>query len=191
MINLLTMSRFQKPKASTIGTPIFHRKRRSWQDDKDLMLELHSFLSKPDGPYDYFENKVTQFRSKIDSFIDSGFEDNIEVFFLAMWVREQLSALTIQKGSYNLSVDPLELPENVDDIISKEESKTTMRGSGKSLDISISDLFPNPKLRAFCARADTDSSSRGFSCLHILIGSKGKRVTYELLSEHNGLNSYL
>tara|TARA_B100002019_G_C21250159_1_gene590663 strand:- start:157 stop:1068 length:912 start_codon:yes stop_codon:yes gene_type:complete len=149
MINLLTMSRFQKPKASTIGTPIFHRKRRSWQDDKDLMLELHSFLSKPDGPYDYFENKVTQFRSKIDSFIDSGFEDNIEVFFLAMWVREQLSALTIQKGSYNLSVDPLELPENVDDIISKEESKTTMRGSGKSLSISISDLFPNPKLRAF------------------------------------------
>ena len=133
MINLLTMSRFQKPKASTIGTPIFHRKRRSWQDDKDLMLELHSFLSKPDGPYDYFENKVTQFRSKIDSFIDSGFEDNIEVFFLAMWVREQLSALTIQKGSYNLSVDPLELPENVDDIISKEESKTTMRGSGSLL----------------------------------------------------------
>ena len=50
-----------------------------------------------------------------------------------MWVREQLSALTIQKGSYNLSVDPLELPENVDDIISKEESKTTMRGSGSLL----------------------------------------------------------
>ena len=116
------MSR-SKSQASTIGTHIFHRKRRSWQDDKDLMLELHSFLSKPDGPYDYFENKVTQFRSKIDSFIDSGFENNIEVFFLAMWVREQLSALTIQKGSYNLSVDPLELPENVDDIISKEEVK--------------------------------------------------------------------
>ena len=81
MINLLTMSRFQKPKASTIGTPIFHRKRRSWQDDKDLMLELHSFLSKPDGPYDYFENKVTQFRSKIDSFIDSGLRIILLKFF--------------------------------------------------------------------------------------------------------------
>ena len=160
MINLLTMSRFQKPKASTIGTPIFHRKRRSWQDDKDLMLELHSFLSKPDGPYDYFENKVTQFRSKIDSVIDSGFEDNIEVFPSNVGERATFSSY-YSKGSYNLSVDPLELPENVDDIIIKE-SKTTMRGSGKSFDISISDLFPNPKLD-ICTRADTDSSSRGFS----------------------------
>lgn len=143
------MPRFQKPKASTIGTPIFHRKRRSWEDDKDLMMELHGILTKLDGPYDYFDKNVIQFKTKIDSFIKDGFQENVEVFFLGMWIREQLTELTIKKGNYNLQVDPLILPTDISEIIRREESKTTQKGASKILNVSISDLFPNPKLRAF------------------------------------------
>ncbi len=143
------MARFQKPKASTIGTPIYHRKRRNWQDDKELLMELFNVLSKLDSPYDYFDTKVQAFRKKIESFIESNFEDNVEVYFLAMWIREQLSSLTIKKGSYNLKVDTLQFPEDIDEIIRKGESKTTKGSFNRSLDVSLSDLFPNPKLRAF------------------------------------------
>ena len=111
------MPRFQKPKASTIGTPIFHRKRRSWEDDKDLMMELYSILTKLDGPYDYFDKNVIQFKTKIDSFIKDGFQENVEVFFLGMWIREQLTELTIKKGNYNLQVDPLIFPTDINEII--------------------------------------------------------------------------
>jgi hypothetical protein len=141
--------RFHKPKASTIGTPIFHRKRRSWEDDKDLMMELHSILTKLDGPYDYFDKNVIQFKTKIESFIKDGFQENVEVFFLCMWIREQLSELTIKQGNYNLQVDPLIFPTDINEIIRREESKTTQKGGSKILNVSISDLFPNPKLRAF------------------------------------------
>ena len=48
------MSPAKRPKASTIGTPIYHRKRRNWQDDRDLLLELVNVVKKLDGPYDYF-----------------------------------------------------------------------------------------------------------------------------------------
>ena len=143
------MPRSQKPKASTIGTPIYHRKRRDWRDDRDLIMELHALIVKPDGHYEYFDEKATQLRKKIESFIAAGFEDNIDVFFLAMWIREQLSELTILKGSYNLNVDVIKLPENVEDVIRREENKTTLKGGNKTLNVRLSDLFPNPKLRAF------------------------------------------
>ena len=106
-------------------------------------------LSKLDSPYDYFDTQVQAFRKKIESFIETNFEDNVEVYFLAMWIREQLSSLTIKKGSYNLKVDTLEFPEDIDEIIRKGESKTTKGSFSRSLDVSLSDLFPNPKLRAF------------------------------------------
>ena len=96
---------------------IFHRKRRSWEDDKDLMMELHSILIKLDGPYDYFDKNVIQFKTKIESFIKDGFQENLEVFFLCMWIREQLSELTIKQGNYNLQVDPLILPTDINEII--------------------------------------------------------------------------
>ena len=49
------------------------------------MMELHSILIKLDGPYDYFDKNVIQFKTKIESFIKDGFQENLEVFFLCMW----------------------------------------------------------------------------------------------------------
>ena len=40
-----------------------------------------------------------------------------------MWLREQLSELTIKQGSYNLKVHEIKLPYSVDEILKAEEKK--------------------------------------------------------------------
>ena len=34
------MKKFNRPRASTIGTPVYHRRRRDWKDDRDLLEEV-------------------------------------------------------------------------------------------------------------------------------------------------------
>ena len=143
------MEKTKKLRASTIGTPIFHRKRRGWKDDRDLLLEVLSILRKIDSPYDYFDHKVKSFREKIENFKETGFEENYEVFLLAMWLREQLSELTIKQGSYNLKVHEIIFPDDVEEILRSEETKLTRRNANPKVKISLSELFPNPRLRAF------------------------------------------
>ena len=143
------MKSFRKPKASTIGTPIYHRKRRTWQDDKDLLEELLEILKKIDSPYDYFDSKVKNLREKIESFAAYGFEENIEVFLMAMWIREKLTELTIKQGSYNLQVHAIEIPESIDQVLKTEETKATKSNAKTPLNVSLSELFPNHRLRAF------------------------------------------
>ena len=137
------MKSFRKPKASTIGTPIYHRKRRTWRDDKDLLEELLEILKKIDSPYDYFDSKVKNLREKIESFAANGFEENIEVFLMAMWIREKLTELTIKQGSYNLQVHAIEIPESIDQVLKTEETKATRSNTKTPLNVSLSELFPN------------------------------------------------
>lgn len=143
------MEKTKKVRASTIGTPLFHRKRRNWQDDSNLLLEFLGILKNIDSPYDYFDKNVKSFREKIEGFRQSGFEENFEVFLLAMWLREQLSELTIKQGSYNLKVHEIKLPYSVDEILNAEEKKITRGYSTPNIKISLSELFPNPRLRAY------------------------------------------
>ena len=143
------MSPPKRPKASTIGTPIYHRKRRNWQDDRDLLTEVNGVISKIDGPYDYYSPSVKGFFDKVESIKAKGFEENPDAFFLAMWVREKLSDLLITQGTYSLYVHPLSLPEDVEQVIKLEEKKATNTGHDGHTNISLASLFPNPKLRAF------------------------------------------
>lgn len=143
------MSSKKRPKASTIGTPIYHRKRRNWEDDRNLLTELTGVVSRIDGPYDYFSPSAKAFIEKVDTIKLKGFEENPDAYFLAMWVREKLSELLIKQGSYNLLVHPLQLPENIDKIIKLEEKKVTKGGHDGQANVSLSALFPNPRLRAF------------------------------------------
>ena len=82
------MSSTKRPKASTIGTPIYHRKRRNWQDDRDFLTELAKVVKKLDGPYDYFSPNIKGFSDKVELIERQGFEENPDAYFLAMWVRE-------------------------------------------------------------------------------------------------------
>jgi hypothetical protein len=139
----------KRPKASTIGTPIYHRKRRNWEDDRNLLTELAGVVSKIDGPYDYFAPNSKGFSNKIDAIKQKGFEENPDAYFLAMWVREKLSDLLIQQGSYNLLIHALQLPDDIEKVIKLEEKKVTKGGHDGKTNISLATLFPNPRLRAF------------------------------------------
>lgn len=143
------MSSTKRPKASTIGTPIYHRKRRNWQDDKDLLTELVAVIKRLDGPYDYFSPNVKGFVAKVELIEKHGFEENPDAYFLAMWVREKLSELLITQGSYNLQVHPINIPHDINAVIKMEEKKATKSGKDGQPNISLAHLFPNPKLRAF------------------------------------------
>ncbi|MEK9633822.1 MAG: hypothetical protein VW622_08280, partial [Opitutae bacterium] len=57
-------SSFKRPKASSIGTPVYHRRRRDWKDDRDLLEELSVEVSRVDGPYDFYDPGVTAYREK-------------------------------------------------------------------------------------------------------------------------------
>jgi len=141
---------FKRPKASTIGTPVYHRRRRDWKDDRDLLEELAVEVSRVDGPYDFYDAGVTAYREKIKSFREKGYEINNEAFFMAMWVREQLSELSRKQGTYHLSIHPLSFPTDLDKTIHGVEKRATQSGfAPPSHDISLSALFPEPELRNY------------------------------------------
>jgi hypothetical protein len=141
---------FKRPKASTIGTPVYHRRRRDWKDDRDLLEELSVQVNRVDGPYDFYDGGTTAYREKIKSFREKGYEANNEALFMAMWVREQLSELSRNQGTYHLSVHPLSFPEDLDNTIHGVEKRATQSGfAPPKHDISLSALFPDPELRNY------------------------------------------
>lgn len=140
---------FKRPKASTIGTPVYHRKRRDWKDDRDLLEELAAGVNRVGGPYDYYEPGVLAFREKIRVFREKGYETNDDAYFLCMWIREQLGVLSRTQGSYDLRVHALTFPEDLDRVISGVEKRSTQSGFEEKKEISLSSLFPDPQLRNF------------------------------------------
>jgi hypothetical protein len=140
---------FKRPKASSIGTPVYHRKRRDWKDDRDLLEELAAAVNRLDGPYEYYEIGVLAYREKIKVFREKGYEVNKEAYFLCMWIREQLGGLSRKQGSYDLRVHSLTLPEDLDQVISGVEKRATQSGFGEKNELSLSTLFPDPQLRNF------------------------------------------
>jgi hypothetical protein len=140
---------FKRPKASTIGTPVYHRKRRDWKDDRDLLEELAAVVNRVEGPYEYYEKSVLEYREKIKVFREKGYEVNKEAFFFCMWIRERLGELSRKQGSYDLRVHPLTFPDDIDSLISGVEKRATQSGLGKEKEISLSTLFPDPQLRNF------------------------------------------
>ena len=140
---------FKRPKASTIGTPVYHRKRRDWKDDRNLLEELAAGVNRVGGPYDYYEPGVLAFREKIRVFREKGYETNDDAYFLCTWIREQLGVLSRTQGSYDLRVHPLTFPEDLDRVISGVEKRSTQSGLEEKNEISLSTLFPEPQLRNF------------------------------------------
>ena len=130
------MKKFNRPRASTIGTPVYHRRRRDWKDDRDLLEEVAASVNRLDGPYDYYDRGVFTYREKIKAFRESGYENNKEVFYLGMWIREALSEISKTQASYDLRVHPISFPENLEATISEMENKTNVFKWSRSLDIS-------------------------------------------------------
>lgn len=115
-----------------------------------MLEELSVLVSRVDGPYDFYDAGVTAYREKIKVFREKGYEINNEAFFMAMWVREQLSELSRKQGSYHLSIHPLSFPQDLDSTIHGVEKRATQSGfTPPKQEISLSALFPDPQLRNY------------------------------------------
>jgi hypothetical protein len=143
------MPRFERPRASTIGTPIYHRRRRDWKDDRDLIEEVATSVNKLNGPYEYYDKGVFAFREKIKTIRATGYENNIEVTYLGMWIREELSKIAKTQASYDLRVHTLKFPEQIDSTILRMEQKAKVNSNNEGPGLSIESLFPDPTLRRF------------------------------------------
>lgn len=154
------MPRFERPRASTIGTPVYHRRRRDWKDDRDLLEELAASVSRIDGPYDYYNKGVFAFREKIKSFRANGYESSNEVFYLGMWLRERINEMSKNQLSYDLRVHPIVFPESLQSAILQMEIQTRDQSEVNKKEISFESLFPEPQLRSF-ARERTQVLHQG------------------------------
>lgn len=143
------MPRFERPRTSSIGTPVYHRRRRDWKDDRDLIEEVASSVNKLRGPYQYYEKGVFAFREKVKLFRKSGYENNKKVFYLGMWIREKISEISRNQGSYDLRVHALSFPQNLESAISQIEQKITYNSNEAKAEISLESLFPDANLRSF------------------------------------------
>ena len=143
------MPRFDRPRASTIGTPVYHRRRRDWKDDRDLIEEVAASVNKLDGPYEYYDKGVFAFREKVKGYREVGYENNKNVFYLGIWLREKLSEMSRNQASYDLRVHTIPFPEDLEPAILKIENKTFNPAQNKSETLSLDTLFPDPHLRSF------------------------------------------
>jgi len=148
-VHYFIMPRFERPRASTIGTPVYHRRRRDWKDDRDLIEEIATSVNKLNGPYEYYDKGVFAFREKIKAIRISGYENNKEVTYLGMWIREELSKISKTQASYDLRVHTLPFPEEIDSTILQMEQKSIGNSNKKEYELSIESLFPDPDLRSF------------------------------------------
>jgi hypothetical protein len=143
------MPRFDRPSATSIGTAIYHRRRRDWKDDRDLIEEVAAAVNRLGGPYEYYDQGVFQFREKVRKFRKSGYENNKDVFHLGHWIRGRISELSKNQTSYDLRVHTLPFPHNLDDIIGSLEKKGSDSKLTKNNVSNLETLFPDPSMRNF------------------------------------------
>ncbi len=139
----------RKLTASSLATPIFHRRRRDWRDDQYLIQDcVTSVLAHKDSGKTPEANiqKLLDLQSKIES---EGYQSNATAMHLAMWFREQLAFLAAKKGGYDLRVHTIYIPENIENIILKKdyELSNVELQDGNNLRMEL--LFPDPKIRGF------------------------------------------
>ncbi len=138
-----------KLTASSLATPIFHRRRRDWRDDQYLIEQcVKSVLSKNNADKNEPGNieELIKITNKIK---EEGYQSNTTALNLAMWIREQLALLGSQNGGYDLRVHTISIPLNIADIILKkdEELSNFQLQDGNKLSLKL--LFPDPQIRSF------------------------------------------
>ena len=143
------MPKFDRPSATNIGTPVYHRRRRHWMDDRDLMEELAAAVYKLGGPYDYYDKGVYAFREKIKLFRTTGYENNQQVFYFGSWIRERLAELSRKNGSYDLRIHTISFPVNLDETITQMEHRIEEMYPAVIPDSYYEALFPDNQLRTF------------------------------------------
>lgn len=139
----------KKPTATSLSTPIYHRKRRDWKDDQLLIEELESILHDSNATGEEISSESTEFLNIVESIRKNGFEANADAIFLAMWIREQLLKMAAETGSYDLRVHPIALPGNLSEVIMSKDRFLTNLDIKKDFPLSLEQLFPDSRIRGF------------------------------------------
>jgi hypothetical protein len=138
-----------KPTATALGTPIFHRRRRDWRDDQYLIEEINGLLSKDHWLKANSLRAIKSFKKLTSEIESSGFQSNEKVVPLAIWIRENLAHLASENGSYDLRVHALEIPPNIYDLITGNSPRTKKISTKSRTKILVEDLFCDSDTRAY------------------------------------------
>jgi hypothetical protein len=162
---LSSSKKSNRPRASNLGMPIYHRRRRDWRDDRSLILEVLEALQANDKLYDISSPGVENFVTKVDEIKKIGFETNADALLLGIYLRESLLKLSKKMGNYDLRVHALILPDDLSGALLQTEKKLTKSGLRPMPSVSLETLFPDPKMRGFALER-----------MHIL--HRGDLITY-------------
>ena len=154
-----------RPRASKLGMPIYHRRRRDWKDDRSLILEVLEALQGNNKLYDISNPGVKNFLTKVEAIKKIGFETNADALLLGIYLRESLLKLSKKQGNYDLRVHTLDFPDDLSRALLQTEKKLTKSGLKPMPSVSLDTLFPDPKIRGFALER-----------MHIL--HRGDLITY-------------
>ena len=138
-----------RPRASKLGMPIYHRRRRDWRDDRSLILEVHLAVQANNNLYDLSSSGVKNFLTKVEAIKEIGFETNADALLLGIYLRESLLKLSKKQGNYDLRVHALDFPDDLSRALLQTEKKLTKSGLKPMPSVSLETLFPDPKIRGF------------------------------------------
>jgi hypothetical protein len=139
----------RKLTASSLATPIFHRRRRDWRDDQYLIEDcIQSISSEENKGFNKEQNKKI-FLDLAHEIQSAGYQSNPTALHLAMWIREQLVILGSRQGGYDLRVHTISIPSNLNDVILKKEKELSSFELQNGNQLSLKHLFPDPEIRSF------------------------------------------
>lgn len=136
------------PSATSLSTPIYHRRRRDWRDDQYLIEEILKHLEEGNGSNQNSPKIIAAFKKIVSEIASAGFQSNDRAFTLAMWIREQLTELAVRHGGYDLRVHFLKISPNFGEVISERYDKFVNFEPQSGSIVSLETLFPDPEIRS-------------------------------------------
>ncbi|MEK9772563.1 MAG: hypothetical protein VW576_03255 [Opitutae bacterium] len=166
--------------ATTLGTPIYHRRRRDWRDDQYLIEDILKNIAGNNGAKQNSPQRIKSFRNLVSEFESKGFQANEKAFSLAMWIREELAKLAADKGSYDLRVHSLVIPPGLARIITARCNRSLNHKPQAEKKSLLEELFPDSEIRSHVLeRVQLFHKGNLLSYLHSLVRNERNSLTRE------------
>ena len=141
--------KLNRPSATSLGTPVYHRRRRDWRDDQYLIEEICQNANNKNWKKINPDKRINDFKDLVSEIESTGFQGNQKAYTLAMWIREELSKLASEKKGYDLRVHAFVIPIRVSDFISKRSEISFIEKQNLNNNIPIEELFPDSQTKEY------------------------------------------
>ena len=139
----------RKPSATTLATPIYHRRRRDWRDDQYLIEEIAKSLIESKEANKNNDLCIQEFKDIALEIENEGYQSSEKATSLSIWIREQLSKLAGRLGSYDLRIHTIEIPVGITQIIKDQGNALSRFEVSNGGLLALDELFPDQEIRAF------------------------------------------